>query len=187
VAFTPDLVRSTVVENGAQSFGKDPYNITIGGGSATLAYRPIPVTGTFAVTRLAIGVNMGVVGPLGANGAGQGTTVEPAVPGAPEATPEPGEPSTGAGAGSDGGAAPAPDEPIAPPPVDPGLPSIEIFDLDAGAWRAVPDVVSGKVVELRDPARFVDPASGTVLLRLTNERQEPVGLQLAVQLEGEMR
>jgi hypothetical protein len=186
VTFTPDLVRSTVVENRAQFFSKDPFNISLGGGSVTLAYRPIPVTGTFSVSRLAFGVNMGMVGPLGANGAGGSTTVEPVPPSAPEASAAPGEPSGGGTSGSGGGAAPAPDEPIAPP-VDAGLPSIEVFDRDVGAWRAVPDLASGRVVEIRDPARFVDPASGTVLLRLVNERQDAAGLQLAVQLEGEMR
>lgn len=186
VVFTPDLVRSTIVENGAQFFNKDPFNISLGGGSVTLAYRPIPVTGTFRVTRLALGVNMGVVGPLGADGAGTGPAVEPGPPGAPAASAVPGDQPAGGTSGSGGGAAPAPDEPIAPP-FDPGLPAIEVFDRDAGAWRAIPDLASGKIIEIRSPARFVDPASGTVLLRLVNERQDSVGLQLAVQLEGEMR
>ena len=41
--------------------------------------------------------------------------------------------------------------------------------------------------ELSDKVAAGDPASGTVLLRLTNERQDAMGFQLAVQLEGEMR
>lgn len=186
VVFTPDLVRSTVVENGAQLFSKDPFNISLGGGSVTLAYRPIPVTGTLRVTRLALGVNLGMVGPLGEGGAGAGSTVEPAPPGPPDAGAPPGGLPGMGGSGSDGGVAPAPDEPIAPPAA-PDLPTIELFDRDAGAWRAVPDVASGRIVEVRDPIRFVDPASGTVLVRLVNDRQEAVGLQLAIQLEGEMR
>ncbi len=47
--------------------------------------------------------------------------------------------------------------------------------------------MSGTTVEIRNPARFVDPSSGTVLLRLANDRQDTVGFQLTVQLEGEMR
>ncbi len=190
VTFTPDLMRSTVVENGAQFFSKDPFNISLGGGSVTLAYRPIPVTGTFRATRLALGVNMGMVGPLGAGGGGaEPIVVEPAPPSDPGASAAPGEPSTGpvgGGSSGSGGGKPAPDEPLVPPQ-DPGLPSIEVFDRDAGAWRAVAGVETGRVVEIRNPSRFADPASGTVLLRLVNERQEAVGLQLAVQLEGEMR
>ncbi len=159
VTFTPDLMRSSLVEAKAQFFNKDPFNLTIGGGSATLAYRPIPISGTFVATRLALGINLGQVGPI----RGGGTDSEP-IP-----------PST---------------DPVAPVPApggDLGLPAIELFDREAGTWKTVPDVVSGAVVEIRDPGRFVDPASGTVLLRLTNERQDAFGLQLAVQLEGEMR
>ena len=159
VTFTPDLMRSSLVEAKAQFFNKDPFNLTIGGGSATLAYRPIPISGTFVATRLALGINLGQVGPI----RGGGTDSEP-IP-----------PST---------------DPVAPAPApggDLGLPAIELFDREAGTWKTVLDVVSGAVVEIRDPGRFVDPASGTILLRLTNERQDAFGLQLAVQLEGEMR
>ncbi len=159
VTFTPDLMRSSLVEAKAQFFSKDPFNLTIGGGSATLAYRPIPISGTFVATRLALGINLGQVGPIKGGGTGS----------------EPIPPST---------------DPVAPVPApgaDQRLPAIELFDRESGTWKTVPEVVSGAVVEIRDPGRFVDPASGTVLLRLTNERQDAFGLQLAVQLEGEMR
>lgn len=165
VSFTPDLMRSSVVEAKAQFFNKDPYNLAVGGGSVTLAYRPIPVSGTLTATRLALGVNMGQVGTKPIDGGGSGGGVEPLPPNV--------EPS----------AAPAP----APGVADPNLPLMELFDRAAGSWRAIPDVVSGTAVEVRDPGRFVDPASGTVLLRLTNERQDAIGFQLAVQLEGEIR
>jgi hypothetical protein len=178
-------MRSSLVEVSAQFFNKDPYNISLGGGSATLAYRPIPVNGDFRPTRLALGINTGMAGPLRGSGADGG--VEPAPPSDddPGAMPVPGgEPGDGTASG--GGWAAAPDEPIVPPD-EAGLPTIELFDVEAGAWRLVPDLASGNVVEIRDPARFVDAASGTVLLRLANEGQDGVGLQLAVQLEGEMR
>jgi hypothetical protein len=158
-------MRSSLVEAKAQVFSKDPLNLAIGGGSVTLAYRPIPVSGTVSATRLAIGVNMGQVGPLKPGAAG---VVEPTPPGATGAPAEP----------------PAP---AVPPELTMELPRLELFDRDAGAWREVRDLVSGTVVEIRQPGRFVDPASGTVLVRLTNDRQEAVGLQLALQLEGEIR
>jgi hypothetical protein len=66
------------------------------------------------------------------------------------------------------------------------VPGIELFDRAAGAWRPVEDLVSGGSVEIKNPARFVDPSSGTVLVRLTNDRQDAVSFQLALQLEGEM-
>jgi hypothetical protein len=184
IVFTPDLMRSSLVEVSAQFFNKDPYNISLGGGSATLAYRPIPVNGDFRPTRLALGINLGMVGPLRGGGVDGG--VEPALPtdDGPRAVPVPGG-DPGDGTSSGGGWAPAPDQ--VAPPGEAGLPTIELFDVEAGAWRSVPDLASGNVVEVRDPARFVDAASGTVLIRLTNEGQDAVGLQLAVQLEGEMR
>jgi hypothetical protein len=128
-------------------------------------------------TRLAIGVNMGVTGPL-SGGANPGDGVEPAPPTTePAATPTP--------SGQPAGTAPAqPPKPVLPPDAT-GLPRLELFDRDAGAWREIA-LTNGKIVDVRGPGRFVDPASGTVLVRLSNERQDAVGLQLAVQLEGRM-
>jgi hypothetical protein len=182
VTFTPDLMRSSLVEVKAQFFNKGPFDLSLGGGSVTLAYRPIPVAGTLRATRLALGINLGMVGSLpgGADGA-----VDPAAPATevPVPNPMPAETPTAGG----GGTTDEPMPPIAPPEVDPNLPSLELFDREAGAWREVKDLASGRTVEIRDPGRFVDPASGTVLVRLVNDRQHALGLQLAIQLEGEMR
>jgi hypothetical protein len=190
VTFTPDLMRSSLVEVKAQFFNKDPFNLNIGGGSVTLAYRPIPVAGRLATTRLALGLNLGQSGPLGP---GAGKPIEPGVPTTEAPTPSEtpalsDPPASTAGPGEATPAPlPAPDKPVpAPVPGDPTLPGIEIFDRSAGSWRPV-DATSGQTLEIRDPSRFVDPSSGTVLLRLTNERQDAVSLQLAVQLEGELR
>lgn len=178
VAFTPDLMRSSLVEVNAQFFNKDPFNLTIGGGSATLAFRPIPVSGRLVATRLALGVNLGTTGPLAGAGTDPVGEVEPAPPTtAPATTPAP---SGSAGSG----AADAPPKPAVPPEAL-GLPRLELFDRDAGAWREVP-ISNGTIVEVRGPERFVHLASGTILVRLTNDRQDAVGLQLAIQLEGEM-
>jgi len=161
VAFAPDLMRSSLVEVSAQFFNKDPFNLTIGAGSVTLAYRPIPVSGRLVPTRLAFGVNLGVTGPLVGGGSNPGGGVEPDPP-----TTEPAKPAV--------------------PPDAAGLPRLELFDRGAGAWREVPGLASGKVLEIQGPGRFVDPASGTILVRLSNDRQDAVSLQLAVQLEGTM-
>jgi len=178
VTFAPDLMRSSLVEVKAQFFNKDPFNLTIGGGSVTLAYRPIPVSGRLAPTRLAIGLNLGVTGPLAGEGANPGEGVEPAPPTSePAATPVPsGLPVID-----------APAEPVKPlmPPGALGLPRVELFDREAGAWREI-TLVNGQTIDVRGPARFVDPASGTVLVRLSNDRQDAVSLQLALQLEGRM-
>ena len=182
VTFTPDLMRSSLVEVKAQLFNKDPFNLAIGGGSVTLAYRPIPTSGSLTATRLALGLNLGMVGPIPA---GAGKLVEPGPPDADEPVASP------APSSDPGGATPTPpkaDEPVVPPGGGgQGLPVIHLFDRTLGAWRAVDPLFAGAPVEIRDPARFVDPASGTILLRLTNERQDSIGFQLSLQLEGEMR
>ncbi len=182
VAFTPDLMRSSLVEVKAQFFNKDPFNLTIGGGSVTLAYRPIPVSGRLTTTRLALGINMGMPAKMdGGKGTKTGGGVEPAPPASePAATPAPSG-ATGTGA-PDATAQPAP----LPVAGEAGLPRLELFDRDAGAWREVPGLASGRVLEISSPGRFVDPASGTILLRLSNDRQDAVSLQLAVQLEGKI-
>ena len=178
VTFVPDLMRSTLVEVKAQFFNKDPFNLSLGGGSVTLAYRPIPVSGRLLATRLALGVNMGMTGPLAGGGAQPGGGMEPAPPAdEPAMTPAP---SVDPGSGAAGG-------PVKPPPDAMGLPRLELFDRGAGAWREVPGLASGTVLEISGPARFVDPASGTILVRLSNEGQDAVNLQLAVQLEGAMQ
>jgi hypothetical protein len=183
VVFTPDLMRSSLVEVKAQLFSKDPFNLTIGSGSVTLAYRPIPVAGRLAATRLALGVNLGAAGPIGT---GTGTPVEPGLPVTeePAATPAP---TADSGSGEATPVPTKPDEPV-PAPIggDPNVPGIELFDRAAGAWRPVEGLVSGGSVEIKNPAHFVDPSSGTVLVRLTNDRQDAVSFQLALQLEGEM-
>jgi hypothetical protein len=66
-----------------------------------------------------------------------------------------------------------------------GLPRFELFDREAGAWREIA-LANGTNIDVRGPARFVDPASGTILVRVSNDRQDAVGLQLALQLEGRM-
>jgi hypothetical protein len=181
VTFAPDLMRSSLVEVKAQFFNKDLFNLTIGGGSVTLAYRPIPVSGRLVPTRLALAVNMGVPAKMDGGGENPGGGVEPAPPTSePAATPAP--------SGAAGTSAPVGPANPAPPPGagDPNLPRLELFDRDAGAWREVPGLASGKVLEIRAPGRFVDPASGTILVRLSNDRQDAINLQLSVQLEGTM-
>jgi hypothetical protein len=195
VTFTPDLMRSSLVEVNAQVFNRDPLTLTVGGGSVTLAYRPIPVAGRLVPSRLAFGFNLGQVGPIGPavgkplEPGAPATTTPAATPGATLTPATPGDTpaaSPGAGEATSGPVLPA--QPAPPPAVtDPNLPGIELFDLATGTWRPIGGVVSGKSIEIREPARFVDPSSGTVLVRLGNGRPDALSIQLAVQLEGEMR
>lgn len=167
VTFTPDLVRSTVVESDAQFFSKDPYNVNLGLGSAVVAYRPIAFDGRFEATRILLAFNTGGLASLPP----AGNDVEPGPAPSPSPTPEPG--STAA--------------PVAPPPDWTGLPAVEILDTASGEWRRLPGPSAGATISIRDPARYVDPASGTLQLRFVNDRAEGVSFQLAVQLEGVVR
>jgi hypothetical protein len=177
--FDSDLIRSSVVDVDAESFSRDPYSISLGRGTATLAYRPIQFDGTLRATRLAIGVNFGN-GPLPG---GPGKPIEP--------VPMPGEPDPGES---------EPEESEPEPPCDPnvagcdpkvffdGIPEIEIFDRTGdGAWVRLPHLAAGGVYDVASPAKYVDPMTGTVLVRLVNEVQDWTGFMLQVRIEGEVR
>jgi len=164
--FTQDLLRSSVVETDAAFFSKEPWGMNFGRGSATLAYQPIPFEGTFEPTQVIL--NIGFGGDIGG-----------------------------------GGPAPQPVEPLdeVPPPCDPafedcepglreqdGMPEIEVFDLTGeGAWQRLPHLDPGQRYDLADPARYVEPATGTILVRFVNELQDGVGFSFGVELNGIVR
>jgi hypothetical protein len=168
VEFGGDLVRGTMTETDAAFFSKDPTAMNFGQGSVTLVYRPIAFEGTLAATRLRFGINFG---PDGSIGGGDGSKVEP-IPDAcldvkaPAALP-PGCPK--------------------PLPADQfnGVPEVEIFDRTGnGTWHRLPRLSMGQTYDVRDPAKYVDPTTGAVLLRLVNERQDPISVYLNMSIGG---
>jgi hypothetical protein len=167
VTFTPDLVRTTVVEADAQFFSKDPYNVNLGLGYAVLACRPIAFDGRFEASRVLLAFNTGEQATL----PNPGTDVEPEPAPTPASTPEPGASAA----------------PVAPPPDWGGLPAVDVLDVRTGEWRRLPGPVAGMSISIRDPGRFVDPASGTLQLRFVNDQAESVNFQFSVQLEGVVR
>ena len=86
-------------------------------------------------------------------------------------------------------------EPTGPPPEGPGtgpaafdgVPEIDVFDLESGTWLRLPHLAGGKVVAVRHPERYVDPAIGTALVRLSNGRADGIGFQFFVRIEGVVR
>jgi hypothetical protein len=174
VAFPPDLIRSTVLATDAAFFTKDPYNMSFGQGSVTIAYRPIPFEGSFEATRVRLGVGFGE--PIGG---GNGEPIAPM----PEATP-----------------GPTPLVPFEPPvaciggkcPPDVGfgeafLPELEVLDRTTGTWRRLPQLKQVVAYSLRDPATYVDPSTGTIQIRFVNERSEQTGVSFSLSLEGIVR
>lgn len=160
VTFRTDLLRSTVVRTDAAFFSKDPYSINMGQGSAEIAYRPVTFDGELRVTQLALGLNFGdpgfVVDPK---------PIEPL----PEIPP----------------ACDREVDPQACVDVD-GLPDIELFDLSTSAWVRLPSLDGGSRYAVAQPERYVDAATGTVLIRFVNEN-EGTGFNLDLAITGELR
>jgi hypothetical protein len=160
--FRNDLLRSTVISSDAAFFNKDPFSINFGRGTAELSYRPIAFDGTITATQLAIGLNFG----------DPGFVVDPKLI-----------------------------EPLAeiPPPCDEqldacqpqknldGLPEVELYDLDAAAWRRLPHLEGGSRYAIAEPGHYVDPATGTVLLRLVNENTDGVGFSIDLAITGDLK
>ena len=161
--FRSDLIRSSVVATDAAFFNKDPLTMNFGRGTATIAYRPTSFEGTLDVSELAIGLNFG-----GDNGISTTPTPVEPLPSIPPRCPNP----------------PTPD--CAPAIVD-GLPEVEVFDVTSQEWKRLPHLSPGPRYGLTDPARYVDPSSGTVLVRYVNDRQDNVGFSVDVSITGTVR
>jgi len=69
------------------------------------------------------------------------------------------------------------------------LPEIEIFDrTGAGAWVRLPQIGPEAPYAMQDPARYVDPTTGQVLVRFVNDNPEiGVGFTFSVSIFGEVR
>jgi hypothetical protein len=159
--FRNDLLRSTVISTDAAFFNKDPFSVNFGRGTAELSYRPIAFEGTIDATQLAIGLNFG----------DPGFAVDPKLI---EPLPE------------------------IPPACDPqldncqpgqnfdGLPEVELYDLEAAEWKRLPHLEGGARYAIAEPARYVDPSTGTVLLRLVNENADGVGFSIDLAITGEL-
>lgn len=160
--FRNDLIRSTVIASDAAFFNKDPFTINFGRGSAQLSYRPIAFDGKITATQLAIGLNFG----------DPGFVLDPKLIEPLATIPK----SCGK----------EPTEGCQMPNFD-GLPEVELFDLTASDWKRLPHLTGGTRFAIADPARFVDPATGTVLLRLLNENTDGVGFSMDLSITGDVK
>jgi len=164
--FGNDLMRSTVLSADAGFFSKDPYSMSFGKGTVTVAYRPIPFEGTFTPTKVLLGMGFGGGDAIG----GGGVVIAPVPPGSPD---------------------PCDVAPCPAPSIDPnapfdGLPETEVLDRTTGDWQRLPHLNGGNVYELKEPTRYVDPATGTIQIRFVNDRVDSVGLSFSVVLEGKV-
>lgn len=160
--FRNDLIRSTVVSSDAAFFNKDPFTINFGRGTAELSYRPIAFEGTITPTQLAIGLNFG----------DPGFVVDPKIVEPLPEIPAPCDPTT---------------QGCQPGKNFDGLPEVELYDLTAATWRRFPHLENGSRYAIAEPARYVDPATGTVLIRLVNENSDSVGFSLDLAITGDLK
>lgn len=169
VAFESDLLRTSVVENDALSFSRDPYAMYVASGSVSLAYRPIAFDGRFDPTRVLLALGFG--GEPGV-GTGPAIPIEPAGEGGPDPTSEP-------------------DEPCDPNTEDcfgkQQLPEVAVRDRTDGSWRMLPRLAANTTYELAEPARYVDPTTGTLQVRFASDRQGGASFSFHVRIEGEVR
>ncbi len=163
--FQTDLIQSTVVSADAEFFSKDPFSLNMGAGSATIAYQPISFDGRLAATEFQLGLNFGG----GSFPSGSPTSIGPL-----EAIPV---------ACTDVANT---DPPGCQPPRLDGIPEVELFDRTGdGSWVRLPHLGQGAAYSIEDPARYIDPATGQVLIRFVNDlRDGGAGFQFMVAISG---
>jgi hypothetical protein len=175
VEFQGDLIRTTTVEANAGMFNKDPMSINMGRGNLTMSFRPIGFNGTLTPTRVLLAPNFGgtftdfgnggqPVGPVAHQPCRDDENDSPDC--APPPTPEPCDLTT-------------------KDCFRQGLPEVEVFDRRAGAWMRLATLDVGRTYELEHPERYVDPGSGTMLVRFVNDT-EGASFQFDVRIEGDI-
>lgn len=165
VTFSSDLLRSTVIDSDAQFFSKDRTFLSMGPGTATIAYRPIPFDGRFTASevRLVLGQGGGL-GPVG------GEPIEP-LPSTPVACTD------SLNTQPRGCQARRLDF----------LPDVDVFDVARGEWLRLPRLISESAYSLTDPTRYVDPSTGQMLIRFVNDNPEgSAGFTFQLVLVGEV-
>jgi hypothetical protein len=163
-SFTQDLLRSSVIETDAAFFNKSPWSIDIGRGTGTLAYRPIPFEGSFRPTEVVLGMGFG--GDIGVAGP-KPKPIEPLEEIPPRCDPVL-ENCPGEGGNNQ---------------VFDGIPEVEVFDVAASEWKRLPHLDVGQRYALASPANFVEPTTGTLLVRFVNE-MDSASFNLGIELTG---
>ena len=142
-------------------FNRDATSVNFGRGSVTLAYRPVGFEGQITPSQLTIGLNFGEKG--------LSVSPEPIKPLA--SIPPTCEPSA--------------TDPCKPAVID-NLAEVELFDVQKGTWMRMPRFQSGSQYVVDSPASYVDPTSGTVLVRFINDSSDGVGFSVDVSISGDI-
>ena len=68
-----------------------------------------------------------------------------------------------------------------------GMPEVELFDLTTSALVRFPHLSAGSHYAIAEPDRYVDPATGTALVRYVNDRSEGVGFSVQISMTGDLK
>jgi hypothetical protein len=152
VTFAADLLRPTVIDSDAQFFSKERSFLSMGVGTATLAYRPIPFDGSFTVSEVRLSLGQG--GGIGPGAGGKLISPLPSIP---------------VNCTDSNNTIP---EGCLPRRLD-FLPEVEVFDRTGeGAWVRLPRMDPDASYTLAEPVRYVDPATGQMLVRFVNDNPD---------------
>jgi hypothetical protein len=159
--FLGDLLWSSVVVG--LFFSKERVFLSMGAGTATLAFQPIPFDGTFNLSEVRVQLGGGGNPIPGAIGQPVSPLTEVPVPCTDSKNSIP--------------------EGCQPPRID-ALPEVEVFDRSGdGAWVRLPRLESEATYALTNPTRYVDPMTGRLLVRFVNDNPEMsanFGFQVAI-------
>ena len=163
--FPTDLIQSTVVSSNAAFFSKDPFSVNMGVGSATIAYQPITFEGSLVASELQLALNF------------SGSSFPSSSPVSARALDSVSVTCTDVANTQPPG--------CTPPRLD-GIPEVELFDRTGdGAWVRLPHLGQGSAYAIENPGRYVDRATGQLLVRFANEMPESnVGFQFQVAISG---
>jgi hypothetical protein len=166
VTFADDLIESSIVDVDARDFSNEGSAfINLGGGTATMSFRPVPFVDDFGVTelRMMLGGDRNV--PRG------GDEIEPL-----DRIPEPCTDVTN-----------TLPEGCEPRRMD-FLPEVELFDLATGEWARLPRMLDSRGYTIADPERYVDGETGQLLVRFVNDSPDlQAGFGFQVALQGVVR
>jgi hypothetical protein len=176
VAFQGDLIRTTTIEENQGMFNKDPTAINMGRGELTMSFRPITFNGRLNATRVILAPN------FGGNFTDLGNTPKPLAP-------VDHQPCRIVATDAAGCVPPPSREPCDPSTKDcffENLPDVELFDRRGdGKWLRMDRLDVGQVYEVDHPERYVDPGTGTLLVRFVND-SEGASFQFDVRIEGDV-
>jgi hypothetical protein len=153
-----DLLPGTVTAATSMNIGRDIGSIWMDTGTLTMAYRPMAFQGSLAASSVVVA--MVHPGDLGTPG---GSPITAPI-GGRCATPTSADCSTVS-----------------------TFPDVDAFDVRTGQWVELGGLAVGTAYTLPDPARWVDPTTGEVQMRFTNQSQQQLGFGFQIAVEGSIQ